>query len=368
MSTQPTTTTTSNPTAPTGDVGRQTQVARVFNPETFGLPSVPVTDPTAASQALAAARAARCHVLGPLTIGSVPPGFAVAFRVVSFAEHDYYEPERGSGKFAHLRHALDALLAASGGSTDPEQCRRVDDRTIPYYWEYQAGVKVPSFDGGPPRRVIKTRILDLRDGAPEAEESMGKADDSPDRRAKKLRDKRKAGPAMCETKAMNRAIRAALGIRQSYGADERYKPFVCPVLVYQPDMTNPVVAEMAAAVHFGVVDQVYGGRTRAPLALPAPPIVDDRTDAPIDVEPEPVPVAAKPAASKARAGIPAHPDDAPTPRRTTHAPEVHDVQATPAEPELVCDECGVPADKAQASRTLDTYDRILCREHEVESQ
>lgn len=375
--TKPAPTRTENPTQapPPAQTG-----LRVFDPSSVGLPSAPVTDPTIATTAITAARANRCHILGPLTIGNIPDQHEVAFRVVTFDENDWYSPE--SGKYALLKHALDRLLAAAGGSTDPAYCMRVDDRSRDYLWEYQAGVRVPAFDGSV-RPIVRTRVLDLRDGSAEAEQAMGaaefKGEKIPDwKRQKKLQDKRVTGPAMCETKAMNRAIRAALGLKSAYTEAERFRPFVCPVLVSRPDLTNPVIAEMYAAKHLGLVDQLYGpGSARRPALASREAVEPTRreiVDTPIDVvedAPAPVQVAAParaeaPARASKPARLPAHPDDA-TPRRTTHAAEVVDVPHEDHCPGFSCSECGCDIDEKLAGFTDEQYGRMLCREHLVEA-
>lgn len=369
--TKPAPTRTENPT----QAAPPAQTAlRVFDPSSVGLPSAPVTDPSVATAALTAARANKCHILGPLTIGNIPDQHEIAFRVVTFDENDWYSPE--AGKFALLKHALDRLLAAAGGSTDPAYCMRVDDRSRDYFWEYQAGVRVPAFDGSV-RPIVRTRVLDLRDGSAEAEQAMGAANDPEWKRRKKLNDKRVTGPAMCETKAMNRAIRAALGLKSAYTEAERFRPFVCPVLVFRPDLSNPVIAEMYAAKHLGLVDQLYGpGSARRPAPASREAVEPTRreiVDTPIDVgEDAPAQVAASaraeaPARASKSGRLPAHPDDA-TPRRTTHAAEVVDVpHEDPSESMFSCSECGVDIDEKLAGFTDEQYGRMLCREHLVEA-
>lgn len=376
MSETKTATRTENPTQ--APPPQQTAV-RVFDPTTIGLPTTPVTDPSAATAALTMARAQRAHILGPLTIGNIPEQHEVAFRVVAFDANDWYSPE--PGKHALLKHALDRLLAAAGGSTVPELCMRVDDRSRDYFWEYQAGVRIPGFDGSV-RTVVKTRVLDLRDGSAEAEQAKGAAEFKGEKipewkRTKKLQDKRVTGPAMCETKAMNRAIRAALGLKSAYVEEERFRPFVCPVLVFRPDLTNPVIAEMYAAKHLGLVDQIYGpgAARRAAIAGPARrEVVEGPVDVPVVVEvapepppPTPTPAPAKPTKTKATK-MAARPDDE-TPRRTTHAAEVVDVDAEPPAPAslFACSECNCDIDEKLAAFTDEQYGRMLCREHLVEA-
>ena len=64
----------------------------------------------------------------------------------------------------------------------------------------------------------------------------------------------------------------------------------------------------------------------------------------------------------------AHPDDE-TPRRTTHAAEVVDVDAEPPAPPslFACSECNCDIDEKLAAFTDEQYGRMLCREHLVEA-
>lgn len=84
--------------------------------------------------------------------------------------------------------------------------------------------------------------------------------------------------AMTESKAMLRAIRAALMIKSSYKAKELEKTFAVPVIV--PDMSNPEMKAAALDRYRSGVDALYS-HTSAPQALD-PGAVIERVDDNVD--------------------------------------------------------------------------------------
>lgn len=65
---------------------------------------------------------------------------------------------------------------------------------------------------------------------------------------------------ICETKAINRALRAAMQIKGTYTLDELKKPFVVAYLV--PNLDNPDVRTEAVKSMFKASNDLYGSRTR----------------------------------------------------------------------------------------------------------
>lgn len=61
---------------------------------------------------------------------------------------------------------------------------------------------------------------------------------------------------MCETKALNRALRIAMQIKATYTKAELAKPFVVAYLV--PNLDNPAVKDEAVRNFFGVAKELYG--------------------------------------------------------------------------------------------------------------
>lgn len=66
---------------------------------------------------------------------------------------------------------------------------------------------------------------------------------------------------MCESKALNRALRIAMQIKSSYFIEEFKKPFVVAYLV--PNLDNPAVREKAVESMFGATEELYGSRPAA---------------------------------------------------------------------------------------------------------
>lgn len=65
---------------------------------------------------------------------------------------------------------------------------------------------------------------------------------------------------MCESKALNRALRTAMQIKSSYLIEEFKKPFVVAYLV--PNLDNPAVREEAVKSMFGAANDLYGSRPK----------------------------------------------------------------------------------------------------------
>lgn len=85
---------------------------------------------------------------------------------------------------------------------------------------------------------------------------------------------------MCETKAINRALRAAMHIKGTYTLEELRKPFVVAYLV--PNLDNEMVKAEAVKHFFTSAGELYGTSAQQ-LDAPAtqqPEYIDDEQDAP----------------------------------------------------------------------------------------
>ena len=69
---------------------------------------------------------------------------------------------------------------------------------------------------------------------------------------------------MCETKALNRALRIAMQIKSTYTKAELVKPFVVAYLV--PNLDNPAVRSEAVKSFFGAASELYGVTDKAVTA------------------------------------------------------------------------------------------------------
>lgn len=261
---------------------RPEPVIEVIDPVKVGLPARPVTDLALINDALDTARARGWNVLAPVTrFQYLPPDHQVAIRVIqfnaAFTEADTAAKGNGTyylteGKLSHGRAALDMLAATAGIGWDPAGCGRTDDGSEPFVWSWRMTALVKSMDGQI-RPITRSKTIDLRAGSAETitVKSRGRDQDpdiydwSPARLAKA----REHGAAMAESKAANRAIRAALGLSISYSQAQAAAPFVFPCLVYVfPD--TPQVQLLRAAVELGVVSQVFGPKAGRIYAADAP--------------------------------------------------------------------------------------------------
>jgi hypothetical protein len=283
-------------------------VIELIDPARVGLPSRPVTDLALVNDALENARARGWNVLAPVTaIQYLPPDHQVAIRVIQFNAHftDADREAKGNGtyyltdgKLSHGRAALDMLAATAGIGWDPAGCGRTDDGSERFLWSWRMTALVKTMDGQI-RPVPRSKTIDLRDGSAETVTVKQRRNQDPEIypwSPARLAKAREYGAAMCESKAANRAIRAALGLQISYTEERAAAPFVFPTLVYiLPD--TPEVRLLRAAVELGVVSQVFGPKAGRIIAAdnvhgglaetvvdhpadPAPRALQDRGPAP----------------------------------------------------------------------------------------
>lgn len=108
--------------------------------------------------------------------------------------------------------------------------------------KYEARISVPQLTGENTELVAHKEIIveDVVDGMTENQR----------------KEFLKFRSEMCETKAINRAIRAALHIKGTYTLDELRKPFVVAYLV--PNLDNEAVKEEAVKHFFAASHALYG--------------------------------------------------------------------------------------------------------------
>jgi len=206
--------------------------------------------------------ASRVNLVTPLQSPDfIPASHKVSLRVVVLSadvnggdvykdDHFCEKDERAPTKVGLLK-----ILQAAGGDVVAEKCRRVDDRKDPRYVEFTSTIRIPMLDGTV-KEFAKTRRVDHRAGA---DETKGWSE-------KRLAQARKFTLELAETKALNRAIREGLALKQKYTEAELARPFVVPALVYVADMTDPEVRKMVAAKGLGVVDSLYGPDRQMPIS------------------------------------------------------------------------------------------------------
>lgn len=222
------------------------------------------------------------NVLSPaIAVSEMAPGYGANMAVVVIDPTVTFDRDRKSGsgpdtyyskfmfqgdeqKRALNKQGLLKISQAAGVQWDPLHCRRLDDGRERFYWRWQYYGGIRTHDGQwQPLRG--TRELDLRDGAGEAAQMT----------PNQLAQARSRGNEICETKAMQRAVRS-LGIRQVYTVDELKKPFLIVRFSFTPDMNDPAVKLEVTRMAMSGIGALY--QPPAAPALPAPP-VDDIADA-----------------------------------------------------------------------------------------
>ncbi|WP_053235954.1 hypothetical protein [Sandaracinus amylolyticus] len=248
----------------------------------------------------------RCHLVAPATTASaLPAGCSVAISpvFVDVATETYGIPgsgDDGGGKRGLGKSVLDRIFAAVGGSWDPQQTRRIDDGSDPYFVHYQAVGHVRNFDGSV--RVVKgEKIVDVREGSPAIQdlvsvslaklrkfaEHKNKSESELRRVARERAENQVRGIRLhilghAESKAKNRAIRS-LGIRTSYTVEELQKPFAAARPMFTGHSDDPelrrMFAQRIADTFLGTTTALYGAPAALPPGSPPPPVGMARRDA-----------------------------------------------------------------------------------------
>ena len=340
--------------------------ALMVQPAQMGLPSGPQTDPATVTDCLLHA-AAVCNVLAPMMqITHLPADHQITFMVVLFpidgiktytkdgevrasrqqSNGVWYATDNGN--LAHHRSALDQLSQAAGITWVPEKCGRTDDRSHPYRWAYRMTVKRKGLDGRV-TEVTREHELDLRG-------SVGRLSPAAEKAGKGLRNARIHGAQLCESKAANRCIRAALALR-SYTVEEAARPFVLPVLQWVPDMSDPVIRRMVGAHEMGTIDLLYEAEAAAGV------LVDD--DRVIDAPPVTPPLLPDHEAARDMAAGANQPAREAVPVAAA-APATQGTNAMPWDQQggrPPCTNCGIPLSQTQAAKTADMDGGPYCGDH-----
>ena len=216
------------------------------------------------------------NVISPaIAVSELAQGFGANLATV-LVDHTIVDAESGRGtetyrsKKIHKDHeralakvAMLKLSQAAGIQWDLDRCRRIDNRQQRYFWEWQYVGTLRTHDGQ--MLVLRgSRELDLRDGSAEAQ---GMSD-------RQLQQQRSFGNEICETKAMERAIRAGLALRQVYTVEELKKPFLLVRFSFMPDMNDPEIKRLVTERALSGVGMLYQPPAAPALELPPAPEED----------------------------------------------------------------------------------------------
>jgi hypothetical protein len=185
------------------------------------------------------------------------------------------------GQLMPSKVSLDKIAAAAGISWIEE--RRQDNGKHPHYCEMFVRGRITDFDGTV-RECTGVKAVDLREDA--GSEQMGKDYSEIVTKAAKgnrdpsgqLMEARKFIQEIAASKARNRAIASALGIKRSYTREELLRPIIVPKLTVDPTSQMAQTAIMANMM--GGIDALFGAKREkivdakfeeSPAAAAAPP-------------------------------------------------------------------------------------------------
>lgn len=152
---------------------------------------------------------------------------------------------------------------------------------------------------------------------------------------------------MCETKAINRALRAAMHIKGTYSLQELQKPFVVAYLV--PNLDNEAVKAEAVRHFFTSAQELYGGHSsEARKAI----FVEDDIEEGMEYE-----MPGKPIAQPENAAYREAPAEPP---RETQQRQQAAAEAAPDYDPTICTECGTKCSNGVVKYSQETFGRTLC--------
>ena len=143
---------------------------------------------------------------------------------------------------------------------------------------------------------------------------------------------------MCETKALNRALRTAMQIKPTYSKAELAKPFVVAYLV--PNLNNPEVKKEAVKSFFSTSNEIYGVTESAAEAQKVIYTNDSMEDDDIYIIED-------------NSGSPEDAEAADQTNRET-------IESNPDYDPTICEECGAKCTGGVVRYSRQQYGRTLC--------
>ena len=199
--------------------------------------------------------------------------------------------------------------------------------------KFEARISVPQLTGESIEIVAHKEIIvqDVTDGMSEAQR----------------KEFLKFRSEMCETKAINRALRAAMHIKGTYTLQELQKPFVVAYLV--PNLDNETVKAEAVRHMFTTSQELYGGHTpEARRAI----FVEDDVEEGMEYETPGQPIT--------QPGNRAYQQAPQEPPRETQQRQQRAAEAAPDFDPTVCSECGAKCSNGVVKYSQEQYGRTLC--------
>jgi hypothetical protein len=197
------------------------------------------------------------NVLSPaIALSDVTPGFGASFALITvntavndkgkgtdtYRSAKIHAPdERGLSKTCLLR-----LSQAAGIQWLESGCKPLPTYGERNLWRWKHFGYIRTHDGQW-QPIHGSKELDLRDGS----------DEIADMKPAQIQQARSFGNEICETKSMERAIRMALAIRQSYTVAELAKPFAIVRFNFTPDMNDPEIKKIVTEANLKGIGALY---------------------------------------------------------------------------------------------------------------
>jgi len=211
----------------------------------------------------------------------------------------------------------------------PVNCGACGNRDV----KFEARISVPQLTGESIEIVAHKEIIvqDVTDGMSEAQR----------------KEFLKFRSEMCETKAINRALRAAMHIKGTYTLEELKKPFVVAYLV--PNLDNETVKAEAVRHMFTTAQEIYGGHTtEARRAM----FIEDDTEEGMEYEMPGQPIVQPD--NRAYLQAPQEPP------REVQQRQQRVAEAAPDFDPTVCTDCGAKCSNGVVKYSQEQYGRTLC--------
>ncbi len=274
------------------------------------------------------------------------PVMNVVYISTTIADGEIYEQQRG--KYALTRKALLKLMRAAGirivksQSELPSKCLKCA--------EVNRAIGRPVNCGSCTNKDVKYTVtisapqLTGQDILYKASREMNIEEETAGMTPAQKAQFMKFRAEHCESKALNRAIRAALMIKPTYTLEELKKPFVVAYLV--PNLNNPEVKARAIDGFFAGAQALYGHDA---ASISQPRVIDVSGD-----DDEDVPPMVPDEIGDPQGGAPAdYPGDEPDFMQDDPAPAQQ--SSSPC-----CDECGAEISEKVYNYSIDKFGRPLC--------
>ena len=239
-----------------------------------------------------------------------------------------------SDGWALTKKGLNKLMRAAGIKilgTRPVSCGQCGNQDV----KFEARISVPQLTGEN-IEIVAHKEITVKDAI------VGMTE----RQAKEFMKFRNE---MCETKAINRALRAAMHIKGTYSLQELRKPFVVAYLV--PNLDNETVKAEAVRHFFSTSQELYGSGNLSDTRK-AIFVEQDTEYAAYEAQPTPI----------AEPDSRAYAEPQPEPPRQLQQRQREEAEAAPDYDPTICVDCGKKCSSGVVRFSQSQYGETLCME------